>query len=139
MENISKKSRGKMFQGKKYLASKQLSIDMLRCTEIIDWVSQFPVDKQTVAKSLLLHLEFISRDQYSEWLQNTINNLPSKEVYAIYSVRKLDKIKPAVWDNQGKIVNRPGVSQGSEDFVYSLVSNLVRVNQQQFPIGARTP
>lgn len=110
---------------------KRLSFDMLNSSPEIDaWLFQFSDNKKIIAKTLLIHLEFISNDTYSHWLRNTINNLPFEVVYALFSVRKLDTRtnNSCLWDKTGDVVKRPGKSQGSEDFVYSIISNLVRAN-----------
>lgn len=97
--------------------------------EIQGWLSQFPEVLRTTAKLLLSHLQFVSRDVYSAWLQRVVSGLPSGKTYALYSVRKLDDGSP-LWNDQGDIVARPGDSLGSEDLVYSLVANLARANPQ---------
>ncbi len=97
--------------------------------EIQNWLSQFPETQRTTAKLLLSHLQFVSRDVYSAWLQRVISALPAGETYALYSVRKLEDGSP-LWNDKGDIAARPGDSLGSEDLVYSLVSNLARANPQ---------
>lgn len=95
--------------------------------EIHDWLSQFPEVQRTTAKLLLSHLQFVSRDVYSAWLQRVVAALPSGKIYALYSVRKLEEGLP-LWNEGGEIAARPGNSLGSEDLVYSLVANLARAN-----------
>lgn len=95
--------------------------------EIQDWLSQFPEVERTTAKLLLSHLQFVSRDAYSAWLQRVVAALPSGKTYALYSVRKLEEGLP-LWSESGDIATRPGDSLGSEDLVYSLVANLERAN-----------
>ncbi|MEY1660851.1 phosphoribosyltransferase-like protein [Isoalcanivorax beigongshangi] len=97
--------------------------------EIQGWLSQFPEVQRTTAKLLLSHLQFVSRDVYSAWLQRVVSALPSGKTYALYSVRKLDDGSP-LWNDEGDIVARPGDSLGSEDLVYSLVANLARANPE---------
>ena len=97
--------------------------------EIQGWLSQFPEVQRTTAKLLLSHLQFVSRDVYSAWLQRVVSGLPIGKTYALYSVRKLDDGSP-LWNDEGDIVARPGDSLGSEDLVYSLVANLARANPQ---------
>ena len=93
--------------------------------EIQHWVAQFPEGIRTIAKTMLSHLKFVSRDVYSGWLRGVVANLPEGRTYALYSVRKLgDGLQ--LWSDDGEIVERPGTSLGSEDLVYSLVANLVR-------------
>lgn len=97
--------------------------------EIQNWLSQFPEAQRTTAKLLLSHLQFVSRDVYSAWLQRVFAALPGGKTYALYSVRKLEDGAP-LWNDEGGIVVRPGDSLGSEDLVYSLVANLARANPQ---------
>lgn len=97
--------------------------------EIQDWLSQFPEVQRTTAKLLLSHLQFVSRDVYSAWLQRVVAALPGGKTYALYSVRKLEEGLP-LWNEGGEIIARPGDSLGSEDLVYSLVANLARANPQ---------
>jgi len=113
-------------KGKELQPSKRLTIENLQHPKILGWVSQFPVDMQNTAKSILLHLEFISRDQYSEWLKLTIDEFPSGKEYALYSVRKLNGDIKKIWTHEGKTIDRPGASQGSEDFVCSIISNIIK-------------
>ena len=101
--------------------------------EIRDWLSQFPAESQPLAKLLLTHLKFISRDDYSRWVIQTILSFLDKEsTFALYSVRKLNiqKTSPYYWGENKEAIYRPGTSQGSEDLVYSLISNLVRQNSK---------
>ncbi len=97
--------------------------------EIQGWLSQFPEVQRTTAKLLLSHLQFVSRDVYSTWLQRVVSALPSVKNYALYSVRKLEDGSP-LWNDEGDIAARPGDSLGSEDLAYSLVANLARANPQ---------
>ena len=120
-----------MSQKKNDIEPKRLSFDMLNSSpEINTWLSQFSDHEKIIAKTLLIHLEFISRDTYSHWLRKTINNFSSDVVYALFSVRKFDTNTnySCLWNEGGDVVTRPGKSQGSEDLVYSLISNLVRAN-----------
>ncbi|ABM56952.1 phosphoribosyltransferase-like protein [Verminephrobacter eiseniae] len=94
--------------------------------EIQSWLSQFSIGNRKAAKMLLHHLKFVSRDEFSVWLRRAVGELPDSEIYALYSVRKLEKTQVVFWDEAGNPVVRPGTSLGSEDLVYSLVSNLVR-------------
>ncbi len=99
--------------------------------QIRAWLSQFPADKQITAKLMLCRLNFISRDVYSEWFRKVIAALPACKTYALYAVRKLGDCERNFWDEAGTVVARPGTSLGSEDLVYSLVSNVVRSNQSK--------
>ena len=101
--------------------------------EIKEWLSQFPIENKPLARLLLSRLKFISRDDYSKWVNETILSLSGeKSVFALYSVRKLNHsgTLPYYWGEDKKSIYRPGESQGSEDFVYSLISTLVRQNNK---------
>jgi len=100
--------------------------------EIQSWLSQFPVGYRQVAKTLLHHLKFVSRDEFSSWLRRAVGQLPDGEIQALYSVRKLDNTQDMFWDESGNPAVRPGISLGSEDLVYSLISNLVRSSSGKF-------
>lgn len=105
----------------------QLSVAAIeRSAEIKEWLSQFNDGQQTTAKTLLSRLKFVSRDEYSHWLRGAIERLPLQEECALYSVRKLDSDQKSYWDSSGAPILRPATSQGSEDLVYSLISNLIR-------------
>ncbi|MDP1638802.1 MAG: hypothetical protein Q8L62_12170 [Candidatus Nitrotoga sp.] len=113
--------------------AKQLSVAAIDSSpHIAKWLSQFSSDKQITAKMMLSKLQFISRDMYSKWFRKTIAVLPSVGIYALYSVRKLKDDETVLWNEQGQIIARPGISQGSEDLVYSLISNAVRSNQTRY-------
>lgn len=107
--------------------SQQLSIGAIdESPEIQVWLSQFNAGQRQVAKMLLSRVRFVSRDEFSSWLSRAVGRLPSEEVQALYSVRKLAEDQSSFWDLSGDPVVRPGASLGSEDLVYSLISNLVR-------------
>ncbi|MEW6558352.1 MAG: hypothetical protein AB1349_13560, partial [Elusimicrobiota bacterium] len=112
---------------------KQLTMESIeKSPEILAWLSQFSPENQIVAKSLLLHLKFVTRDYYSNWLIKSIESLPLDNVYAIYAVRKLSECQVCLWDCQGNVVIRPGTALGSEDFVYQLISHIVRSDAKKF-------
>jgi hypothetical protein len=94
--------------------------------DIRDWLSQFPEGQRSLAKLLLSRLRFVSRDTYAAWLRGAVASLPADQVHALYSVRKLDDDQACYWNEDGEPVTRPGSSLGSEDLVYSLISNQVR-------------
>lgn len=96
--------------------------------KIRDWLSQFPDDKQITAKMMLCRLNFVSRDTYSEWFRKVIAALPTGETHALYAVRKLREDETDLWSEEGTVASRPGTSLGSEDLVYSLISNVVRAD-----------
>lgn len=91
--------------------------------EIDAWSKQFSDGDQSLAKSLVGFLEFVSRDEYAEWVAEVLGQIAKKGNFSLYSVRKLTG---ELWTDKGEISSRPGVSQGSEDFVYSLASNFSR-------------
>lgn len=103
-------------------------------SQINEWLSLFDESEKPIAKTLLTKLRFVSRDDYSHWLRQTIENFDPKATHALYSVRKLNdgKIKHPFWDTNGVPFVRPHKSQGSEDLVYSLISNIVRANPSNF-------
>lgn len=99
--------------------------------EINEWLSQFPENKKPIAKLLLSRLKFVSRDSYSEWLnQIIVSKIDNSSNVALYSIRKLTQesdSKIVYWDKDRQPIRRPGDSLGSEDLVYSLISNLARL------------
>src|SRR5690606_11039675 len=115
-----------------HLDYKTLSVEKIQRSERInEWLNQFQESDKTLAITMLTKLTFVSRDTYAQWLleeisKNTIDN----NKYAFYSIRKLDKDQLDTfipyWDNDGCVIDRPGESQGSEDFIYSLISNVTR-------------
>ncbi|HEN3692626.1 TPA: hypothetical protein U5G34_005485 [Klebsiella pneumoniae] len=112
---------------------KILSVEKIESShEIAQWLMQFNSSQKAIAKNILSKLIFVSRDEFTIWLQKSISDLPKNKNYALYSVRKLDPDKQVLWDLNGDVVNRPGHSQGSEDLVYSIISNLVRSNKTMF-------
>lgn len=102
--------------------------------EIKKWLEQFTTDQKLSAKLLLSRLYFVSRDIYAAWIEQAIIELmKSANIFALYSVRKLEKESESkelvnYWDEQGRPIARSGESLGSEDLVYSLISNLTRTN-----------
>lgn len=100
--------------------------------EIQNWLSQFSEGQRATAKTILSKLKFVSRDEYSRWLHSAIEQLQSDRVQALYAVRKLDSNEESYWEASGEPKLRPATSQGSEDMVYSLISNLVRAKSGKF-------
>lgn len=107
--------------------------------EIEEWLSQFSEDQRHLAKLLLSRLQFVSRDVYATWLEQAVSEImDSASAFALYSVRKLEQDNDNVgksllvyWDQDGEPIIRPGKSLGSEDLVYSLISNLTRANRNK--------
>ena len=91
--------------------------------EIQCWLSQFPPERRLAAISLLMHLRFIPRDEYSAWLRDMLEAFSARGVCGVYSVRKKVTEWEPLWDEAGLVVGRPGTSLGSEDLVYSIISN----------------
>lgn len=113
--------------------TKQLSYDMIeKSPEILSWLSQFDDSKRKTAISLLSQLRFVTRDVYSAWLLDKLTPAQFGKKSAIYAVRKFPDDQSAFWDDKGEVINRPSISQGSEDFVYSLVANAVRDHRTTF-------
>lgn len=100
--------------------------------EIQQWVAQFSNGQRATAKLMLSRLKFVSRDVYSAWLRKELSSLPKDEIHALYSVRKLADDQRSYWCEDGSPALRPGSSLGSEDLVYSIVSNLVRSDSKRY-------
>lgn len=110
---------------------RNLSLEMIEgCAEIHSWLSQFPNDQRTTAIAMLLKLQFVTRDNYAEWLKTTLTGL-SVNPRALYAVRKFDK-ESELWDDAGEVVRRPSSSLGSEDLVQSVVASLIKSNEGYF-------
>ncbi|WP_052660531.1 phosphoribosyltransferase-like protein [Acinetobacter calcoaceticus] len=114
-----------------------LSIEKIyRSKDIQEWLSQFDEDEKELALLMLSKLKFVSRDTYASWLQTEIVKLIPNIKYALYSVRKLEedenkKFLP-YWNDLGDISKRPASSQGSEDFIYSLISSYRKAHNNLF-------
>lgn len=110
---------------------KKLSYENIEFSkEIQKWISQFKEDEKKILYDLLLHLVFISRDTFSKWCNNKIEQLlkeESEEKFALYCVRDLKD--DFYWDAaSGEIALRTAQYQGSEDFVYSIVGNFAKLH-----------
>jgi hypothetical protein len=107
-----------------------LSVDAIKSSpEINQWLLQFPPHQRTTAEMMLSRLWFVGRDVYSEWLKRELSLLDPKHKHAVYAVRKLDVTAPCYWQDDGTPTQRSGQSLGSEDLVYSIISNAGRVSQ----------
>lgn len=93
------------------------------------WLDQFDERRRHTAQMLLTRLRFVSRDDFSWWLQRAVAQLPAGERHALYSVRKLDENNNQFWDSSGAPAFRSSKTLGSEDLVYSVISGLVRDHQ----------
>lgn len=125
----------RFLQKEKQKMGKRLSYESIEASpEIQNWLTQFAASDALAAKSLLSRLEFISRDEYSEWLLKELASLSNQDKSAIYSVRKFDKDdgNGCLWQKDGKIQLRPAQTQGSEDFVSSIISNANRLYNKCF-------
>lgn len=112
------------------LQERRLSLAMIESSSQIQaWLDQFQGIERDVAIDLLLHLRFVTRDGFSEWVRNTISSILSDKI-ALYAVRKFRDNR--LWNDSGTIVRRPGTALGSEDFVYSLIRQLSRESKRCF-------
>lgn len=116
----------------------QLSdIQIDQSEEIQNWLSQFTVQDRYIVKDILLHLKFISDDTFTEWIIKHINIL-SNDKCAFYAARKFYKNGREVhdnitlWDEDSNILNRPGTSLGSEDYICSIIHNIKKSNKNFF-------
>lgn len=103
---------------------KKLTVPLIeRSEEMQSWLLQFCDDSRPQAVELLLRLQFVSRDAYSEWLKKAIASTVHVES-AVYSVRKFADDVECIWDESGKCHLRPAGSLGSEDLVQSTIANI---------------
>jgi len=115
--------------------TQNFNLEMIENSPFIqDWINQFELDDQLAAKYLLTQLKFISRDDYSKWLINKLNNYKSFQKCAIYSVRKFDKedLNTPLWNLDGQVQLRPAETQGSEDLISSIISNVIKDNKNKY-------
>lgn len=109
---------------------KTLSVDAIKSSpQINQWLLQFPSHQQAIAGTMLSRLWFVGRDMYSEWLKRVLSELAPDQKHAVYAVRKLEGTNPCYWQDDGAPVPRSPQSLGSEDLVYSIISNAGRVSQ----------
>jgi len=110
-------------------AAKTISLDAINASpEIAQWLQQFLPDQRATAGMMLSRLQFVGRDAYSEWIKRKLSSLDDRKKHAVYAVRKLDSENPGFWQDDGTPATRPGTSLGSEDLVYSIISNAGRVS-----------
>lgn len=95
------------------------------CPEISGWLDRFRDRDRSLVAGMLLALRFVPHDDYAGWLRGEIDKIGSSGCIALYSVRKLPT-NTSYWDKSGNPIVRPGQSQGSEDFVYSILSASVK-------------
>jgi hypothetical protein len=111
---------------------KKFSLEMIEgCPQAKEWLGQFPKDRRGTATNLLLNLQFLTRDTYSEWLKTTLWDLRDGPC-ALYAVRKFDRGISCLWNPAGEVVGRPSSSLGSEDLVHSVISGLIKADGQRF-------
>jgi hypothetical protein len=114
------------------IETKSLTLRMIdNCLEIQNWLSQFKSSDLNTVKSLLMHLKFISRDEYASWLINKLGNYTSSTC-AVYAVRKFNMQAKYLWRANGSVQPRPSQTQGSEDLVASVIVNANRVHNNCF-------
>ena len=97
-----------------------------RSPEIQAWLEPFS-ENRTLAIDMLLHLRFVSRDTYAEWLKAVIEDIREEKI-ALFAVRKFGSEVKTIWDEEGKYPFRPAKSLGSEDLVQSVIANLAKDN-----------
>lgn len=111
---------------------KHLTLEMIEDSpEIQDWLDQFPTHGRSVATALLTQLQFISRDEYAEWLKATLSQIPC-QTCGLFAVRKFKKLVNCIWTPQGRSIPRPATSLGSEDLVNSVISGLIRADETRY-------
>ena len=93
-------------------------------SEIQAWLSQFEAEDKDTLCNMLMHLQFISKDTFSEQLTKKIKQLVKEESIALYCIRDIKE--DFFWDKDGKLVSRPADFLGSEDFVYSIVGSIAK-------------
>lgn len=89
------------------------------------WLKQFQEGDRSTARDMLLKLNFVSRDTYAEWLKSELLSFKSAPC-GVYAVRKFDDTRHSIWDVTGECVTRPSSSLGSEDFVHSVIANVMK-------------
>lgn len=102
------------------------------CRQIQIWLSQFSSEDQEIAKNMLLRLKFVSSEKYKSWLMSALDSLDPSAKCGLYAARKLGEEDSSLWQPEGMIIQRPGSSQGSEDFVYSIINNQSRIMPDVF-------
>lgn len=108
-----------------HICLKQLSYEnIMSSSEIQAWLSQFEAEDKDTLCNMLMHLQFISKDTFSEWLTKKIKQLVKEESIALYCIRDIKE--DFFWDKDGKLVSRPADFLGSEDFVYSIVGSIAK-------------
>lgn len=111
---------------------KRLSMDMIEnCAEVQAWLNQFTGERRASATSLLLNLQFVTWNTYSEWLRATLYDITENHC-AVYAVSKFDNYVRCLWDESGNTIKRPSTSLGSEDLVNSVLANLKKVDTNRF-------
>ncbi|WP_319576553.1 hypothetical protein [uncultured Desulfobacter sp.] len=115
------------------MLGKRLTFENIEKSQNIqNWLSQFSTNDVLTAKSLLCRLRFISRDEFSNWLLSKLTGYSNHGVTAVYAVRKFRKKAQCLWQRSGNTQPRPAQTQGSEDFVSSIISNSNRQHNNCF-------
>lgn len=101
--------------------------DLERCQPVVAWLRQFDVSDRPTAMDLLMRLRMVPDAQFSLWLRSAVESLP-RENLGIYAIRKTPRDLP-FWDENDRPIQRPATSQGSEDRVFQLISQLTRAHR----------
>lgn len=112
---------------------KKLTFEMIEHSpEIGKWLCQFSPNDVLAAKSLLSQLQFISWNEYAEWLESKLKEHSATAApSAVYAVRKFRKNAKYLWSSKGATQHRPAQTQGSEDLVSAVVSKFNKANKNQ--------
>jgi hypothetical protein len=103
-----------------------------RSEEVQEWLTQFSDNDVLTAASLLCRLQFISRDEYSNWLLTKLRAYLNLNSVAVYAVRKFKKTAQCLWQKNNNTQPRPAQTQGSEDLISSVISNANRRHNNFF-------
>ncbi len=115
------------------MLGKRLTLhDIEQSHEIQSWLKQFSDEDVLTASSMLCRLQFISRDEFSKWLLNKLDEYLQLDNVAIYAIRKFNNKTNCLWQKSGEIWPRPAHTQGSEDFVASIISIAKRKHDNCF-------
>lgn len=99
---------------------KQLTDEQIESSkEIQNWLSQFDTIDYDIAKTLLLHLGFVSEDLFILWIKKYLKNFSNK--IAMYPIIKLQG--QSFWDETGNVIKRENKGLGSEDTIFSIIAN----------------
>jgi hypothetical protein len=112
---------------------KHLTYEMIeQSTNIQEWMSQFPENDRGIVSDFLHRLEFVDHNEFSEWFNSTINSLGLSGATAIYAVRKIPDSDGPYFNDKGFASKRPAGSQGSEDTISGLISQITKKRRDIF-------